>query len=506
MRRTRTALIVHGLWLVALAVGVLALRSLGGLSGLTVLGAMLALALAGGLLLALRQDREDARKLAELGRAVGAAPDGQVASIEAIVANLAGRLERTSQFKAAFAGLEQPALLASDSGEILTVSRGLSALTPEIIEGTRLETLLGDSYANGGLAEEELVQIGGVRFAVHHRAVGAGRIAVEFRPAGAYLPDDELDAFASALAGGQTSFRFDPNEVAASPALRHLDESLESLDAGVQALYRLADGQSLGEDMPGGNAGIAPQVRALSDLIEALTEERDEEAEARELYERKCAAILTAIDKYRASVTAMAASAGNAKTGVTVIRDAVERGREKAKAVRVLSKEARDTLGTASLAAERTALATTGVRDAAIEIDRMVAAIEDVSFRTNLLALNAAVEAARAGEKGAGFAVVADEVRMLAQITQKTSREIRQLVGHSRSHSQVGAEEAESLKNFLAGLSGHLENLSNETDMIAGALDEGGGAISRLGAHVTLLQETAATTLTLPARRQDGRQ
>ena len=52
----------------------------------------------------------------------------------------------------------------------------------------------------------------------------------------------------------------------------------------------------------------------------------------------------------------------------------------------------------------------------------MVAAIEDVSFRTNLLALNAAVEAARAGEKGAGFAVVADEVRMLAQSTQKTAQ------------------------------------------------------------------------------------
>ena len=133
----------------------------------------------------------------------------------------------------------------------------------------------------------------------------------------------------------------------------------------------------------------------------------------------------------------------------------------------------------------------------------MVAAIEDVSFRTNLLALNAAVEAARAGEKGAGFAVVADEVRMLAQLTQKTSRDIRGLVGVSRSHSSVGAQEASGLKNILGDLTRHLENLSNETDMIAGALEEGSGAINRLDTQVTALGDQASRALTLPARRQD---
>ena len=44
--------------------------------------------------------------------------------------------------------------------------------------------------------------------------------------------------------------------------------------------------------------------------------------------------------------------------------------------------------------------------------------------------------------------------------------------------------EADKLKNILAGLGEHLENLSNETDMIAGALDEGSGAITRLDSHV----------------------
>ncbi|WP_245513217.1 methyl-accepting chemotaxis protein [Rhizobium sp. BK376] len=51
-------------------------------------------------------------------------------------------------------------------------------------------------------------------------------------------------------------------------------------------------------------------------------------------------------------------------------------------------------------------------------------AVADISDRTNLLALNAAIEAARAGDEGRGFAVVADEVRSLAEIAERSSRDV----------------------------------------------------------------------------------
>jgi methyl-accepting chemotaxis protein len=506
MRRTRVALIVDLIWLVAMAVagGGVWLFQIGWASAAVAALAALG-AIWGSLAFASQSERVVQRKLAELGRAVGAANgkdmrDGM--TVEAIVANLAGRLERASQFKIAFAGLSQPALVASAEGEILGVSRGLLALDPKAVEGSSLDRLFDAAYVAGGLAEEELVMLGRVRHAAQQRKAGAGRTVIEFRPAGAYIADDDLDAFATALAGGHTGFRFDPSALDSSAALRALNDGLEALDLGVSAIGRLAEGEELTQEMRLANSGITPQVRDLADLIGALAEERDEHAEARGALERKMEAVLAAIDKYRSSVTALTSFANSARAGITVAGDALDRGRDRARKARVLGKETKALVQEAEKIAERTNIATSGVETTTIEIDKLVAAIEDVSFRTNLLALNAAVEAARAGEKGAGFAVVADEVRMLAQSTQKTARDIRNLVGTSRSQSGAGQAEAQMLKNILSGLTGHLENLSNETDMIAGALDEGGGAINRLDTHVTSIEEEASRAMSLPARRQ----
>jgi methyl-accepting chemotaxis protein len=507
MRRTRVALIVNALWLAAFAVGGGCFIAFG-VNWLTVAVAVVAGAAAFGFASTIAQaiEHDVQLKLAQLGKAVGVANgrdlrDGM--TIEAIVANLAGRLERASQFKLAVSGLAEPVAVVSADGEIIGASMGLTMIEPRAIEGASVDVLFGDGYYGGGVAEESLVRIDGVRYAAHRRAAGGGRFVVELKPAGAFIADDDLDAFAAALAGGQTSFRFDDKALLASPALRALGDGLEALDLGIEALNRLVAGEKLTPAMRNANAGISPQVRDLGDLVAALTEERDEAAEARDMLERKCTAVIAAIDKYRVSITAMAELTESSRAGLNTATGAIGRGRDKARAAKQMSREARDVLGNASLAAERADRAAGGVESASAEIDKMVAAIEDVSFRTNLLALNAAVEAARAGEKGAGFAVVADEVRMLAQLTQKTSRDIRGLVGVSRSHSSVGAQEASGLKNILGDLTRHLENLSNETDMIAGALEEGSGAINRLDTQVTALGDQASRALTLPARRQD---
>ena len=502
MRRTHLALLLSAIWLVAALFACAALAVVGtAWTGLTIAGMSLALGLAGSIWAGAGAERRFEERLGELGQAVGLT-GSESRSIEAIVANLCARLERAHLVKAAFAGLEEAALVLSPSGEILAATAGLTRLEPGAVEGATADALFGEGFlTGGGLAEEEMLSVDRHRFAAHRHGLGHGRTMLELIPAGHYISDDDLDAFATALSGGQTSFRFDPVARESSEALRRLEAGLETFDEGARALAQLLKGEAIDPAFLRANSGFAPQVRELSDNMKLLADGRDEAAAERDRLEAKVEAVLNAVDRYRAAVTSLAELADQSRTAVATATQAVARGRETADAVRDRQREALTIASEAAAAAGRAALSVGAVDTATAEIDKLVNAIEDVSFRTNLLALNAAVEAARAGEKGAGFAVVADEVRTLAQSTQKTAKDIRMLIGSSRRQSGESVDETGKLTNILGALGRHLENLSNETDMIGAALEEGSNAIGRLSGHVGAVGDQTAKALLLPKRR-----
>ena len=76
----------------------------------------------------------------------------------------------------------------------------------------------------------------------------------------------------------------------------------------------------------------------------------------------------------------------------------------------------------------------------AATIGEVVKAVARIADQTNLLALNAAIEAARAGQHGKGFAVVADEVRTLAETSEKSARDIQELIVQIQKDVKVIAE------------------------------------------------------------------
>jgi methyl-accepting chemotaxis protein/methyl-accepting chemotaxis protein-1 (serine sensor receptor) len=143
---------------------------------------------------------------------------------------------------------------------------------------------------------------------------------------------------------------------------------------------------------------------------------------------------------------------------------------------------------------DQTVAAMSEIHSQSGKISKIIKAIDEIAFQTNILALNAAVEAARAGEAGMGFAVVADEVRNLAQRSAQAARDTATLIEESIAKSQAGNSKVDQVAAAVHLISADAAKMKSLVDEVNAGSSQQGQGMEQIARAIRQMEQVTQQT------------
>lgn len=138
------------------------------------------------------------------------------------------------------------------------------------------------------------------------------------------------------------------------------------------------------------------------------------------------------------------------------------------------------------------------------DIAGIVDLLDSLSLQTRLLALNAAIESAHAGVYGRSFSVVAKEIGLLSTKSGHSTRQIDDLIQHTRQHVDSGFSKVKSLETLFGQIGQAVSAVVTRLNELQHNATAQSARVSHIAAEVLALNQQLQTNEGLSAQQRSA--